>query len=175
MTKQALLIIDVQNCMFNPVEPVFNSDTILTHLANLIDRARTAQTEVIYIQHNGPSGAPHEPGEPGWEIHPKIAPLPNELVIQKTTPDSFYQTDLKEELMKRGIDQLVTAGIQTDYCVDTTCRRASSEGYKVILVQDAHSTWGNESLTAEQIISHHNQVLGNWFADVKPTEAVQFQ
>ena len=28
MQKSALLIIDVQNCMFNPVEPVYNSTAL---------------------------------------------------------------------------------------------------------------------------------------------------
>ena len=174
MQKSALLIIDVQNCMFNPVEPVYNSIALLENLQSLIDRARTSNTPVIYVQHNGPVGAPHAPGEPGWAIHPAIAPRPGETIVQKTTPDSFYQTTLKEELTAEGIKQLVIAGIQTDYCVDTTCRRAMSEGYAVTLVSDAHSTWGDSGLSAEQIINHHNQVLGNWFATLATTESLQF-
>ena len=95
--------------------------------------------------------------------------------MQKTTPDAFYQTTLKVELAAKDIEQLVIAGIQTDYCVDTTCRRATSEGYPVTLVSDAHSTWGDSGLSAQQIIDHHNQVLGNWFANLVTTEAVQFE
>lgn len=174
MSKAALLIIDVQNCMFNPVEPVYQSETLLAHLQSLIDRARASNTPVIYVQHNGPAGAPHAPSEPGWAIHPAIAPQPGETIVQKTMPDSFYQTTLKTELSARGIEQLVIAGIQTDYCVDTTCRRAVSEGYAVTLVSDAHSTWGDSGLSAEQIIAHHNAVLGNWFAKLATTESVQF-
>ena len=174
MNKTALLLIDVQNCMFNPAEPVYNSETLLTNLTNLIDRARAAETPVIYIQHCGPVGAPHAPGEPGWEIHPAIAPQSGELIVQKTTPDSFYQTTLKDELTTQGIDKLVIAGIQTDYCVDTTCRRAMSEGYAVTLISDAHSTWGDGGLSAEQIIDHHNRVLGTWFAKLETTESVTF-
>lgn len=174
MRKTALLIIDVQNCMFDPASPVYNSAVLLERLQTLIDRARASRTPVIYVQHNGPAGAPHAPGEPGWALHPAIAPRPDETIVQKTTPDSFYQTTLKEELSRRGIEQLVLAGIQTDYCVDTTCRRAASEGYNVTLVSDAHSTWGDSGLRAEQIIAHHNQVLGNWFAKLATTESVQF-
>ena len=175
MQKTALLIIDVQNCMFNPVEPVYNSTALLANLQSLIDRARASNTPVIYVQHNGPTGAPHAPGEPGWAIHPAIAPVSGETIVQKTTPDSFYKTTLKGELSRRGIEQVVMAGIQTDYCVDTTCRRAVSEGYNVTLVSDAHSTWGDSGLSAEQIIAHHNQVLGNWFAKLATTESVQFE
>ena len=174
MQKTALLIIDVQNCMFNPAEPVYNSTVLLERLLWLINQARASDTPVIYVQHNGPTGAPHAPGEPGWAIHPAIAPQAGETIVQKTTPDSFYQTTLKAELAAKGIEQLVIAGIQTDYCVDTTCRRAASEGYNVTLVSDAHSTWGDGGLSAEQIIAHHNQVLGNWFAKLVSTESVQF-
>ncbi len=174
MNNTALLIIDVQNCMFNPELPVYNSETLLTNLKTLIAGARAAQTPVIYIQHCGGPGAPHAPGEPGWEIYPEIAPLAGELVVQKTTPDSFYQTTLKDELTTRGIAKLVLAGIQTDYCVDTTCRRAMSEGYGVTLISDAHSTWDDSGLRAQQIIDHHNTVLGNWFATVTPTAEMQF-
>ena len=174
MNNTALLIIDVQNCMFNPAEPVYNSEILLTNLTTLIDQARAAETPVIYIQHCGPVGAPHAPGEPGWEIHPAIAPHAGELIVQKTTPDSFYQTTLKDELTTRGIEKLVIAGIQSDYCVDTTCRRAMSEGYTVTLISDAHSTWGDGGLSAEQIINHHNTVLGNWFAKLETTETVAF-
>ena len=113
MNQTALLMIDVQNCMFNPAEPVYNSEMLLTNLTALIDRARAAETPVIYIQHCGPAGAPHAPGTPGWEIHPAIAPHAGELIVQKTTPDSFYQTTLKDELTTQGIEKLVIAGIQT--------------------------------------------------------------
>ncbi|MEZ4713213.1 MAG: cysteine hydrolase family protein [Caldilineaceae bacterium] len=174
MSKQALLIIDVQNCMFEPTEPVHNADQLLMRLRHLIAQARAAQTPVIYVQHCGPAGAPHEPGAPGWQIHPAIAPQAGELIVQKRMPDSFYETTLKAELNARDIKQLIMVGIQTEYCVDTTCRRAASEGYEVTLVRDAHSTWSKEDLTAEQIIAHHNWVLGDWFAKLVSTADVQF-
>ncbi len=174
MNKSALLIIDVQNCMFNPEAPVYNSERLVTNLQTLIAGARAAETPVIYIQHCGGPGAPHAPGEPGWEIYPAIAPLAGELVVQKTAPDSFYQTTLKAELTARGIEALVVAGIQTDYCVDTTCRRAASEGYTVTLIGDAHSTWDASGLTAQQIIDHHNTIMADWFAKVIPTAEMQF-
>ena len=174
MTKPALLLIDVQNCMFDPAAPVYNHEGLLANLHSLLDRARASATPVIYVQHCGPDGAPHAPGLPGWEIHPAIAPLPGEIVVQKRTPDAFHETTLRAELDALGIETLVIAGIQSDYCVDTTCRRAFSENYAVELVADTHSTWGDGGLSAEQIIDHHNRVLGNWFATLKQANEVQF-
>lgn len=94
-------------------------------------------------------------------------------MIQKTTPDSFYKTKLYEELQKLHIEHLVVAGIQSEVCVDTTCRNAYSLNYKITLVLDAHSTWDSEELSAQQTINHHNQVL-RWFAETKETRDITF-
>ena len=81
---------------------------------------------------------------------------------------------MQRELERQEISRIVLAGIQTDYCVDTTCRRAYSLGYDVILVQDGHSTWDTEQLKASQIIAHHNEVLGNSFASLTTADEIQF-
>ncbi|HEX3047657.1 MAG TPA: isochorismatase family protein, partial [Bacillota bacterium] len=62
----------------------------------------------------------------------------------------------------------------TEFCVDTTCRRAFSLGYETTLVQDAHSTFHSKVLTAPQIIAHHNNVLGGWFVTLKSTGEIDF-
>lgn len=173
--NRALLIIDVQQGMFEESEPVYQGDVLLATLAGLIARARTAQAPVIYIQHCGKAGDSLHPSAPGWPIHPAIAPAEGEIVIQKHHPDSFQETRLQHELEARGIQHLVLAGIQTEYCVDTTCRRAYSLGYQVTLVQDGHSTWDTAQIKAPQIIAHHNQTLGGWFAILKPAEAIKFE
>jgi nicotinamidase-related amidase len=73
----------------------------------------------------------------------------------------------------RGIGRLVLAGMQTEYCVDTTCRRASGLGYDVALASDAHGTWGAGHLPAAEVVSHHNEVLGG-FAEVVPAAEIPF-
>ncbi len=78
------------------------------------------------------------------------------------------------ELAARGIAKLVVAGIQTECCVDTTCRRASSLGYQTTLVRDAHSTWDSRTLSAAQIITHHNEALDGWFVTPKPSSEIAF-
>ncbi|MGN7385790.1 isochorismatase family protein [Sporosarcina sp. SAFN-015] len=115
-----------------------------------------------------------EYGSEGWEIHAEIEPHLNDVIIQKATPDSFLNTTLEEELYKKGIKNIYISGIQTEACVDTTCRRAFSMGYKVTLLSDAHSTWNSSEISAQQIINHHNGVL-RWFADVYPSEEVEFR
>jgi nicotinamidase-related amidase len=170
----ALLMIDVQLGMFAESDPVCNGEVLLTTISDLIARARTASIPIIYVQHSGGENHLLHPSAPGWPIHPAIAPAERDLVIHKHHPDSFQETNLQHELEQRGIKHLIVAGIQTEYCVDTTCRRAYSLGYNVTLVQDAHSTWDTENLKATQIIAHHNQVLGGWFVVLKAAREIGF-
>ncbi|WP_407268795.1 cysteine hydrolase family protein [Radiobacillus sp. PE A8.2] len=171
--KKALLVIDVQNGMFQEENVVFEGKRLLENLKSLIAQARSAATPIFYIQHNAPVGKPLEYGTNGWEIHQAINPQKQDVIIQKTTPDSFFNTSLEDELKKQGIEHLVVTGIQTEACVDTTCRRAFSMLYKVTLVSDAHSTWDSQDITAQQIINHHNSVL-RWFADVYSMKDISF-
>lgn len=167
----ALVIIDVQMGMFDEDEPVHNGEQLLQTLSGLIDKAREAKVPVVYIQHND---SQFVKGSPDWPIHPSIAPLAGEVVVQKRTPDSFHETSLRDELNKMGIKKLVIGGIQTEYCVDTTCRRAFSLGYDVSLVENGHSTWDNKHITAEQVIAHHNNTLDGWAVRLKSAEDIRF-
>lgn len=171
--KTALVVIDVQSGMFDASDPVHAGPELLLHISHLIEKARNAAVPVVYVQHNGPPGSLLEPHTPAWDIHPAIAPREDDAVIQKTTPDSFHETELQLVLGQRGIENLVLCGIQTDVCVDTTCRRAYSFGYNVVLVSDAHSTWDRGKLTAGQIVEHHNDVL-RWFAETTESTGIQF-
>lgn len=171
--KKALLVIDVQNGMFQKDNIVHNGDNLLRNLKVLISQARSTETPILYVQHNAPVGKTLENGTKGWEIHPEITPETGDIIIQKTTSDSFYRTILDEELKKQGVEHLVIAGIQSEVCVDTTCRRAFSMDYKVTLVSDVHSTWDSKEFLAQQIIDHHNDVL-RWFADVYTSKDIKF-
>ncbi|MFB7141464.1 cysteine hydrolase family protein [Gottfriedia sp. NPDC056225] len=172
MKKTALFVIDVQAFMFNESDPVYNGEKLLHNIKILIDKARASNTPIFYIQHSE-EGSPLEYGTPGWEIQSDIAPSETDIIIHKETPDSFFKTNLSEELSKLDIHHLVMAGIQTELCVDTTTRSAFGKGYEVTLITDAHSTWNSDGLSAEQIIHHHNQTL-RWMATIKTAEEFNF-
>ncbi|MBS8263733.1 cysteine hydrolase [Mesobacillus boroniphilus] len=172
MENKALVIIDVQNGMFLEGEEVFNGKGLLQGIKALIKQARLANMPVVYIQHNESGGYPLENGTYGWEIHSEISPEAGDIIVQKTSPDSFLKTSLDQELKEKGIEHLYLVGIQTEICVDTTIRSAFSKGYQVTLVSDLHSTWPGNEITAQQIISHHNGVL-RWFADVKSSDEIR--
>ena len=174
MVNNALLVIDMQLGNFEP-NPLHMANELLRRTKSLIQKARASHVPIIYIQNNGRKGDPDEYSSDGWKIHPSIVPIKGEVVVQKKTPDAFHETNLNEELKSRHITHLIILGLQTEYCVDTTCRRAFSLGYNVTLVKDAHSTWDTPILSAEQIIEHHNSVLSGFFVTLKNEKEILFQ
>ena len=175
MSDTALIVIDVQNGLAgNPEQPPHGGDEFLERLGSLVQRARDAAIPVIFIQHNGGAGHPLEKPTPGWEIHAGTGFKQGDLVVEKRDCDAFQNTDLQDRLQVLGVRHLVIAGMMTEYCVDTTCRRAFSLGYTVTLVSDAHATFSREDLTSEQIIAHHNRVLGSGFATLCSSSTVHF-
>ncbi|QRG70223.1 cysteine hydrolase family protein [Brevibacillus choshinensis] len=161
--RPALLVVDAQTFL---IEHAFQGQELAERIQKVIERARDLQIPVIYIQHCEKEGE-FAIGTPTWQIHPAFSPAEEETVIQKFACDSFLDTPLREVLESKEINHLVICGLQTEYCIDTTSRRAISFGYGVTLVGDGHSTFDNSVLKAEQIIAHHNAVLNGFGTEQK--------
>jgi nicotinamidase-related amidase len=86
-------------------------------------------------------------------------------VVRKEASDSFYRSGLAGELAARGVDRLVIAGLNTEMCVDATCRAAVSLGFNVLLASDAHTTRAHMTLPPEDVVAHHNEILDDFGND----------
>jgi nicotinamidase-related amidase len=164
--KSALVIIDVQIGLVR-LMPLELQNRVLANVTVLLGKARSTGVPVLFVQHDGPKGHPLEAETSPWAIHPSILPLSQEAVIRKKASDSFFETGLAEELQGNGIGHLIIAGAMTEYCVDTTCRRAVTLGYDVTLVADGHLTRDTPVLTSSQIIAHHNTLLNGFAAGIR--------
>jgi nicotinamidase-related amidase len=169
----ALIIIDVQNGMYSdPDNPVFQGEKLIRVIKRLLEKARMKNIPIIFIQHNGEKGSPLEKYSYGWQIRSEITPFNSDILIQKTTPNSFKDTKLDEILKESNINHLIICGLQSELCIDTTCRQASALGYKITLVKDGHSTFNSDILPAEKIIAHHNNLLQDWFVNIKYSKEI---
>ena len=149
----ALLVIDVQNGV---VGEAHDRDNVVANIATLIDKARAAGVDVVWIQHNSdelPTGSER------WQYVPELVRRESEPLVQKAYGDSFEETDLEAVLAERGIGALIISGAQTDECIRSTLHGAIARGYDATLVGDAHTT---EDLTPfgapppDKVIAHTN-------------------
>ena len=72
-----------------------------------------------------------------FDIVAEIKTQPDDIFITKTTWGAFYNTDLDEQLQKRGVTGIVLAGIATSIGVEGTARGASERGYNITFAKDA--------------------------------------
>jgi nicotinamidase-related amidase len=156
--KTALLVVDTQNGV---VAEAHNRDAIVANIAVLVDKARAAGVDVVWVQHSGDSLVI---GTEGWRYVPELVRRDDEPLVAKRYADAFEATELEAVLAERGIGSLFLAGAQTDECIRSTLHGAIVRGYDAILVADAHTTedlspWG--APTPELVIAHTNLYWGN--------------
>lgn len=156
--KQALLVIDAQQDLIEgnkEEKSVFNKTKLLENINSVIKRALEADASVIFMRDKDVA----EGEGKGFEVHQEIKVPPAAKVFDKEATNSFYGTPLMGYLKDNEIEHLVMMGCQTEYCIDTAVRTATISNFDVTLVGDGHSTTDSSILSAEQIISHHNETL----------------
>jgi ureidoacrylate peracid hydrolase len=85
---------------------------------------------------------PH--GHWGAKVLDEILPLPDEMVLPKSSSSVFISTNLDYVLRNLGVRSLIVAGLLTDQCVDSAVRDACDLGYLVTTVTDACTTGSQE-------------------------------
>jgi len=165
-TKTALLVIDLQVC-YLPVTPDTDlaewnrwapfrerlAGIVLPNTQRLLAKFRKLSSEIIFariacLTENGRDRSLSH-ARPGFNnlllpkdsadsrILPQVAPLPEEIVIIKTTDSALTGTNLRLLLANLAIRDVVVCGIFTDQCVASTVRSLADESFNVILVDDA--------------------------------------
>ena len=76
--NSALVVIDVQNGV---MQASWNSESVISTISHLVDRARNTGTEVVWVRH---SSGELPIDSPQWQIVDTLSPAEGEAIIEKT-------------------------------------------------------------------------------------------
>src|SRR5260370_5749885 len=135
--KSAVVAIDLQNCDVekSPIAAPLGLQ-VVDKLNRLSARYRTAGSTIIWTRHGvrpdhsdvGILGQTVPPvaqgviddGAPSAALHPKVVVQAGDIILAKPYIGCFQATELETILRSRGIDTVLTGGIATNVCCDTT-------------------------------------------------------
>jgi nicotinamidase-related amidase len=139
---------EAQEYYFNRLE-----ETVLPNVSRLQATFRECELELIHtrIQSLTMDGRDRSPGHKRLGLHAApgskeaefleiVAPLDNEIVINKTASGVFTSTNIEYILRYMGITGLFVVGVYSNECVSTAIRDACDLGFYVTLISDCTAT-----------------------------------
>lgn len=154
-----LLIIDTQKLITN--EKLYKFDIFVSNVKKIINEARLNNMEVIYVRHDDGIGNELTKGNDGFEIYEKFKPINEEKIFDKVVNSAFKGTGLLEYLIKKGEENIIIIGLQTDYCIDATIKCGFEHGFNIIVPAYANTTVDNKFMSAEQSYKYYNEFMWN--------------
>lgn len=185
MTR-TLLIIDIQQDYFaGGRHPLVGPEAAADRAGEVLAAWRERGEPVVHIQHvwDAPDAAFFQPGTPGVEIHPNVAPREGETVLTKALPNAFIGTGLEVVLREHhtpttaeAAPQLVVMGMMSSMCVDATVRAAADLGFQVTVVHDACAapdlSFDGVTVPAAQVHAAFMAALGDSYAELASAEEI---
>lgn len=179
----ALVLIDMQTDFLEPTGRVgqFYTDTPVRSgmdgCERLLKACRAAGLTIAHSRsHRYGSEVRDElvgVGDVGYELHPRFAAKPGEIVVDKWTFGAFASTDLEKELRARGVCRIFVVGVLTNVCVMNTAFQGVDRFFRVCVVKDASACFDNnwhdmalKLLNEPQRKKGHNKELGLYFGEV---------
>jgi nicotinamidase-related amidase len=139
----ALIVIDVQKGIV-AIPTAHPAVAVVDHCARLAHAFRERKLPVVLVNVDGrapgrtESTLPAGPRPADWsELVPELEAQPGDVRVTKQRFGAFLGTMLHAELQRRGVTQVVMAGISTSIGVESTARSAYDLGYNVAFVVDA--------------------------------------
>jgi nicotinamidase-related amidase len=152
-----LLVVDTQKLITNT--GLYNFEAFENAVKTLIAVARENSVEVIYVRHDDGEGEELTKGTPGFEIYEGFESLQGEKIFDKTVNSSFKGTGLLGYLKEKNVRTVAVVGLQTDYCIDATIKCGFEHGFKMIVPENANSTFDNAFMTGEQSYKYYNEFM----------------
>jgi nicotinamidase-related amidase len=177
MSNRALIVVDIQNDYFPGGDwELSGIESAADNAAKLIAAARKNGDTIVHIRHEFPSNeAPFfRPGSKGAQTNEKVSAKDQEKVIVKNHVNSFRNTELKELLDSKQIEELVICGAMSHMCIDAITRAAADFGFKVTVIHDACASRDLEfegvKVPAKQVHAAFMASLGFAYATMSSTE-----
>lgn len=166
----AVLVIDMQLVAFDGevTPPIVDGDRVLAAVKTLIDAARAASSNIVFVQTSALSGRPYARDVHGWHIHPELNQQPTDSVVFKQHSSGFDGTNLQEVLVALEIDTLIACGIWREHCVTNTAADALALGYRVVVAADAHGTVAATAAAASTVVEQCNVRLAQQGGCIMP-------
>ncbi|MFI9050895.1 isochorismatase family protein [Streptomyces sp. NPDC053427] len=140
----ALVLIDLQKGIAGLPTAPHPAAEVIARGARLAAAFRARELPVVLVNVTGGAPgrtetAPHGATPPAdWaELVPELDRQPADITVTKQQWGAFHGTGLDLELRRRGVTQIVLAGIATSIGVESTARAAHEHGYHVTLATDA--------------------------------------
>ena len=143
-------------------------------LAAPISVAKEHQIPIVVVKQIASESSPiFAEGSHGSELLAAIDESGADLVVTKTLPSAFFETNLKEWLISHDLKTLVVTGFMSQNCVESTIRHAAHDGFGVEYLHDASGTVSFKNkmgyLSAKEMHEATNIVLQSRFAAVLET------
>lgn len=138
----ALVVIDLQKLIVG-LPCVHPTGEIVGRAAKLASAFRARSLPVVLVNVAGRAPGRTEvqfnftPPADWTELVPELDRQPSDYTVTKQQIGAFYGTALEQILRRRGVTQVVLAGLATSSGVEATARNAYDHGYNVTLVVDA--------------------------------------
>jgi nicotinamidase-related amidase len=178
MSTPALLVIDMQNAIDDPVWGRRGQPQVEERIATLLDAWRSRRLPVVHIRHDSTDlTSPYRPGTRGNDFKDVVAPVAGEAIVDKRTNSAFIGTDLVDVLDELQIRQIVVTGVLLENSVDATVRMAGNLGFEVIIPEDAvasvdRTDRNGRHWPAEDVHALALAILDGEYATISDTQTV---
>lgn len=140
-----LILIDQQQGIDNPRLGERNNPNAQQVMLSILTFWRDHHLPVVHVKHK--SKEPQSvfwPEQDGFEFKKKFLPLEKELVIEKSVPCAFINSQLDNKLKGIGSKSIAIVGASTNNSVEATARTGGNLGYAVYVVEDACFAFAKE-------------------------------
>ena len=179
-SSPALVVVDMCRGFIDPSSPLgFECEEVIKANIKLVQKFRAQKLPVIFtttiyrdisdasvFRSKIPALNILEPESDAVSFIDALAPLSNEMIIEKKFPSAFFDTNLAAYLQNLNIDSVIISGVTTSGCVRATALDAMQNNFLTTVAEDCVGDRDQDA--------HHANLfdLKKKYADVLPLKNI---